>query len=627
MDKEKYIDIKISKDGIVTKIKEVSEKITGKPLSEYNGHVELSNTKSFIIKESVFRFDSLMKILFDESSKDLSDTEIKENLKDNVHYTMSVIFNYYIDKLNYETISRLYRSVCEIYSLIAFIDSETSRVVFGHIMWMIYIIYCSSMDTTTTPNEIEFIPIYDDNLLTININNQYDIEYVDMLMSYVGTYSANVSFGIKRDINYFDALCEIKLDDPKEDKDENTDSNKNMEGVLDALSDAYMNTFNEFIAPDFVFLDPRIGDYSSKNRTINNIISSIKSIFNIYSLAISNRDYSIFNKYAIKIYNENAFSYIPVPSDYEYSKSRDFLYDKVYDKNKEINEKLDNITNINDILSIINDIMWLLLVGYTTLKDYPSGCLLNTSINFNLNSFSVDINIPELQYHNTVSGFIDKMVSNLENYIRIHEVVDGYRQDIIPSINIIKKPLLCIVGEIGSGEYNLVDMMIEERGINKSPVVSYTNRPQRDDEDDGIKHHFVSRDYIDLILNREYIASYTEIGDKRYSYCTLIKDVEKSDIYIISPDGLNYMKDKWGNSLDIITVYIDCPLEERRKRLKDISDSDEEFEKRINNEKSQFEEFRKNHEYDYIIDNGPDSSIERNIDILYSIMQKHIKNL
>ena len=108
MDKEKYIDIKISKDGIVTKIKEVAEKITGKPLSEYNGHVELSNTKSFIIKESVFRFDSLMKILFDESSKDLSDTEIKENLKDNVHYTMSVIFNYYIDKLNYETISRLY---------------------------------------------------------------------------------------------------------------------------------------------------------------------------------------------------------------------------------------------------------------------------------------------------------------------------------------------------------------------------------------------------------------------------------------------------------------------------------------------------------------------------------------
>lgn len=400
-----------------------------------------------------------------------------------------------------------------------------------------------------------------------------------------------------------------------------------MKDVLDALSDAYMNTFNEFIAPDFVFLYTRIGDYSSKHRTIDNIISSIRSIFNIYSLAISNRDYSIFNKYAIKIYNENAFSYIPVPSDYEYSKSRDILYDKAYDKNKEINEKLDNITSITDILSIINDIMWLLLVGYTTLKDYPSGCLLNTNINFNLNCFAVDISVHELRYHNTVRGFIDKMVSNLENYIRIHEVVDGYRQDSIPSINIIKKPLLYIVGEIGSGKHNLVDMMIEEHGINKSPVVPYTDRPQRDDEDDDIKYHFVSRDYIDVILNIEYIASYTEIGDKRYSYCTLLKDVENSDIYIISPDGLNYMKDKWGDALDIITVYIDCPLEERRKRLKDISDSDEEFEKRINDEKSQFEEFRKNHDYDYIIDNGPDASIDRNIDILYSIMQKHIKNL
>ena len=49
---------------------------------------------------------------------------------------------------------------------------------------------------------------------------------------------------------------------------------------------------------------------------------------------------------------------------------------------------------------------------------------------------------------------------------------------------------------------------------------------------------------VDLLKNME-IAAYTKIGDT--SYCTLLSDLEESDIFIIDPNRLNGLKIKYGD--------------------------------------------------------------------------------
>lgn len=128
----------------------------------------------------------------------------------------------------------------------------------------------------------------------------------------------------------------------------------------------------------------------------------------------------------------------------------------------------------------------------------------------------------------------------------------------------------------------------------------------------------------ELLRNRE-IAVYTEIGDVRY--CTLLSDLEESDIYIINPNELNSLKNKYGNRFNFVTVYIDCPYAEQRNRSENRSDFNLSFEKRALAEYGQFSEFRESHGYDHVIDNGVTSTVYKSAMTLFDIFRYYRKDI
>jgi len=175
----------------------------------------------------------------------------------------------------------------------------------------------------------------------------------------------------------------------------------------------------------------------------------------------------------------------------------------------------------------------------------------------------------------------------------------------------MRKKIFAIVGETCSGKDSLVKHIEELDPQKYKAVVSYTNRPKRDSETDGVEHYFLSPEqFTELrIKENDKVVTYTKIASpsdpsKGYEYMATVDELNKSLFYIIDPNGLNYLKTNFGAIYDIISIYIYAPKEMRKERAKKTrSDYEKEFEKRCTSEKLQFNDFYSNKCYNYIIYN------------------------
>ena len=187
-----------------------------------------------------------------------------------------------------------------------------------------------------------------------------------------------------------------------------------------------------------------------------------------------------------------------------------------------------------------------------------------------------------------------------------------------------KKQIFCFVGETNSGKDTIVNRICE---MDKrfSTVISYTSRPKRDNETDGVEHHFVDSDTIkDIMTNRpDDVVAYTKISQdlfsSGYEYLATIDELDKGNIYIIDPHGIEYLRSKFGDIYEIIAIYIYAPLEIRRKRAKNRSDYTAEFAKRVENESVQFDHYYRHKKYDYIIYNI-DGCLDAAVTTVYELL-------
>lgn len=187
-----------------------------------------------------------------------------------------------------------------------------------------------------------------------------------------------------------------------------------------------------------------------------------------------------------------------------------------------------------------------------------------------------------------------------------------------------RKTIFCILGETGSGKDSLVNYTLKKYNLDLKPVLSYTDRPIRAGEQNGKEHIFLSKEEMTEFLssNKKDIAAYTQIGETGYRYCAMTSVIDRSDIYIIDPNGLKEFKERTGDRYNIVSIYIDCPLEERRKRTEKRGDEAIKFESRVVAESGQFAKFREDHIYDYIIDNGDLTTMDEAAQRLVKIFKK-----
>lgn len=118
--------------------------------------------------------------------------------------------------------------------------------------------------------------------------------------------------------------------------------------------------------------------------------------------------------------------------------------------------------------------------------------------------------------------------------------------------------IFLIVGPSGSGKSTVVQHLCDEYGLKQ--IESYTTRPPRYIGEKG--HIFVTDEEFDKLTG---MVGYTEFDGHRY--CSLQEDVEKSDLYVIDPAGIEYFREHYTGKKDVIVIGIWATESARKKRM------------------------------------------------------------
>lgn len=163
--------------------------------------------------------------------------------------------------------------------------------------------------------------------------------------------------------------------------------------------------------------------------------------------------------------------------------------------------------------------------------------------------------------------------------------------------------MLVIIGESGSGKSELVKA-ISDKNIKK--IVTYTTRPKRDYEVNGIDYYFISQSVFEKYANAGFFVEFNMYRD--WAYGTALNDCsnENDVVAVLTPAGLRALKRA---GINVKSVYLEV---DRRSRLINIlkrGDNIEEAYRRSLSDVGQFDGIKD--EVDYVIENhGYKKSIE-----------------
>lgn len=116
--------------------------------------------------------------------------------------------------------------------------------------------------------------------------------------------------------------------------------------------------------------------------------------------------------------------------------------------------------------------------------------------------------------------------------------------------------LITITGPSGAGK-DTVARMLSDLGDYKV-ICSYTTRPKREGEIDGVEHHFVEK----CDVPHDNMLAYTQYGG--YEYWTTVEQVGDKVIYVIDEDGLKSLCEKFPD----IELFKICMSAKERTRLR-----------------------------------------------------------
>ena len=175
------------------------------------------------------------------------------------------------------------------------------------------------------------------------------------------------------------------------------------------------------------------------------------------------------------------------------------------------------------------------------------------------------------------------------------------------------KTLVFLVGETGSGKDTVANMLPFPK------VVSYTTRPIRKNDIDNVSHYFISDKEMDIIEKRDDIIAWTKTGNTRY--CAASAQLKDGvSIYIINPDGVRWFNNNYSRrDLNVITIGLFVPLKARVNRCLLRGDNDDSLAARIRNEQLDYDHFRLDGEFDYIIRNDDSDKTASIVDYIINL--------
>lgn len=172
--------------------------------------------------------------------------------------------------------------------------------------------------------------------------------------------------------------------------------------------------------------------------------------------------------------------------------------------------------------------------------------------------------------------------------------------------------MIVIAGKTASGKTE-VAKELEKRGYKR--VVTYTTRPQRPNEVDGVDYHFIDKDqFLDMAASSKFAEYQRYImadgNDVRYG-STFDEYINNTDtkVIILTPQGVRDIK-RFG--IEPFVIYLYANNTTQKKRLKSRGDNPDEITRRISADNEDFRGF--NEECSKIVYNDKNATVPEVVD-------------
>lgn len=155
--------------------------------------------------------------------------------------------------------------------------------------------------------------------------------------------------------------------------------------------------------------------------------------------------------------------------------------------------------------------------------------------------------------------------------------------------------MIVLVGESASGKSSIEKYMVDNYGFEK--IVSYTTRPPREGEVDGVDYNFINEEQFKELKKQGFFAETAQYRD--WYYGTAKKDCTDDKVAVLTPHGLRQVSKIRG--INVISFYINVPRRDRLIKILQRGDNIEEAYRRSLSDVGQFDGIED--EVAYIINN------------------------
>lgn len=184
--------------------------------------------------------------------------------------------------------------------------------------------------------------------------------------------------------------------------------------------------------------------------------------------------------------------------------------------------------------------------------------------------------------------------------------------------------LTVILGKTCSGKSTIVRKLCEKYNYNK--ILTYTTRPKREHEKDGVDYHFIDDEtfsrFRELGKFAEY-KSYHVAGGHTWWYGSILGDLDddKDYLIILTPQGLRDVQDELDS---FASIYIYTNRDTMKKRLIKRGDDVNEASRRMMRDNEDFDGVE--NEVNRIVYNNADNDIDDVVDRVHHVIQSLKKN-
>lgn len=160
--------------------------------------------------------------------------------------------------------------------------------------------------------------------------------------------------------------------------------------------------------------------------------------------------------------------------------------------------------------------------------------------------------------------------------------------------------IIVLIGESASGK-STIEKELASYGYNK--IVSYTTRPPRKNEINGIDYHFVTEEHLKKLEKMGHLAEKTVY--RNWHYGISINDCKDNTVVVVEPNGFRQLQKI--KNISITSFYIKTSERKRLIRMAKRGDEIMEIFRRVISDQGVFQGIGQ--EVDYVIDNDGDFTL------------------